>query len=138
MEPNYTMIDIKKWSRGKLFKSYIDNLRIVMSLTVDIDVTELIEFSKSNNFKFYPSMIWIVSKIVNAHDEFKYSWDSNGNQIKWEYVFPSYTLWNNVSCSPPRQGHALRCALWVYIVKQRYLRILAILHQSQLNKGRPV
>ncbi|WP_249329744.1 CatA-like O-acetyltransferase [Wansuia hejianensis] len=132
------MIDIKKWSRGKLFKSYIDNLRIVMSLTVDIDVTKLIEFSKSNNFKFYPSMIWIVSKIVNAHDEFKYSWDSNGNQIKWEYVFPSYTLWNNVSCSPPRQGHALRCALWVYIVKQRYLRILAILHQSQLNKGRPV
>lgn len=91
MEPNYTMIDIKKWSRGKLFKSYIDNLRIVMSLTVDIDVTKLIEFSKSNNLKFYPSMIWIVSKIVNAHDEFKYSWDSNGNLIKWEYVSPSYT-----------------------------------------------
>ncbi|NMS89224.1 chloramphenicol acetyltransferase [Clostridioides difficile] len=90
MKYKYTKIDLNEWSRGKLFKFYIDNMRIVMSLTVDIDVTKLIEFTKSNNLKFYPSMIWVVSKIVNAHDEFKYSWDSDGNLIKWEYISPSY------------------------------------------------
>ena len=37
--------------------------------------------------------------------------------------------------SPPRQGHTLRCALRVYFVKPPNLRILAISHQSQLNKG---
>lgn len=90
MEPNYTIVDFNSQSRGKLFKSYIDNMRIVMSLTVDIDVTKLIEFSKSNDLKFYPTMIWIVSKIVNAHDEFKYGWNGDGNLIKWEYLSPSY------------------------------------------------
>ena len=68
MEMSYTKIDLNEWSRGKLFKSYIENMRIVMSLTVEIDVTNLIEFSKRNNLKFYPSMIWIVSKVVNTHD----------------------------------------------------------------------
>ena len=40
--------------------------------------------------KFYPSMIWIVSKVVNAHDEFKYSWDNDRNLIKWDFISPSY------------------------------------------------
>lgn len=91
MEYKYTKIDLNKWNRGKLFKSYIDNMRIVMSLTVDIDVTRLIEFTKSNGLKFYPSMVWIVSKVVNAHDEFKYSWNDKKELIKWDYVSPSYT-----------------------------------------------
>lgn len=45
----YTKIDLKKWKRGNLFKFYIDNMRMVMSLTVDIDVTRLIEYIKKNN-----------------------------------------------------------------------------------------
>lgn len=90
MEYKYTKIDLEKWNRGKLFQSYIDNMRIVMSLTVDIDVTNLIEFSKSHDLKFYPAMIWVVSKVVNEHDEFKYSWNNKGNLIKWDYISPSY------------------------------------------------
>lgn len=90
MEYKYTKIDLGKWNRGKLFQSYIDDMRIVMSLTVDIDVTNLIEFSKSHDLKFYPAMIWVVSKVVNEHDEFKYSWDNKGNLIKWDYISPSY------------------------------------------------
>lgn len=65
-------------------------MRIVMSLTVDVDVTKLIKFTKNNGLKFYPTMIWIVSKVVNAHDEFKYSWDKDGNLIKWNFISPSY------------------------------------------------
>ena len=36
-------------------------MRIVMSLTVEIDVTRLLEYSKSKGLKFYPSMIWALS-----------------------------------------------------------------------------
>lgn len=91
MEYKYIKIDLDKWNRGKLFQSYIDNMRIVMSLTVDIDVTKLIRFSKCHDLKFYPVMIWVVSKVVNEHDEFKYSWDNEGKLIKWDYISPSYT-----------------------------------------------
>lgn len=87
----YTTIDLKTWDRGKLFQFYIDKMRIVMSLTVDIDVTNLKIFAKKKDVDFYPLMLWVVSKTVNAHDEFKYSWDMEGNLIKWDYVSPSYT-----------------------------------------------
>lgn len=90
MECKYVKVDLDQWNRGKLFKWYIENMRIVMSLTVDIDVTQLITFSRSHHLKFYPSMIWAVSKVVNAHDEFKYAWDSGGELIRWEHISPSY------------------------------------------------
>ena len=86
---NYKTIDLNTWDRGALFKFYIDKMRIVMSLTVDMDVTPLVGFAKKNRLKFYPAMIWAVSKIVNAHDEFKYGWDADGNLIKWDVVSPS-------------------------------------------------
>ena len=88
---NYTTIDLNAWSRGNLFQFYIDKMRIVMSLTVDIDVQNLKLYSKKTGIPFYPLMLWVVSKVINNHDEFKYSWDNEGNLIRWDYVSPSYT-----------------------------------------------
>ncbi|EOE7172314.1 CatA-like O-acetyltransferase [Clostridioides difficile] len=110
MEYKYTKIDLEKWNRGKLFQSYIDDMRIVMSLTVDIDVTNLIKFSKSHDLKFYPAMIWVVSKVVNEHDEFKYSWDNKGNLIKWDYISPSYT---EFVANQPLNFFDVSCLPWV-------------------------
>lgn len=65
-----------------------------MSLTVDINVAPLITYTKKNGLKFYPAMIWVVSKVINSHDEFKYSWDTDGNLIRWDSISPSYTVFN--------------------------------------------
>lgn len=91
---NYTKVDIDEWSRGSLFQFYIEKMRIVMSLTVDINVALLITYTKKNDLKFYPAMIWVVSKVINSHDEFKYSWDTDGNLIRWDSISPSYTIFN--------------------------------------------
>ncbi len=91
---NYTKVDIDKWSRGSLFHFYIEKMRIVMSLTVDINVAPLITYTKKNGLKFYPAMIWVVSKVINSHDEFKYGWDTDGNLIRWDSISPSYTVFN--------------------------------------------
>ena len=84
-----TRIDMDSWDRGKLFQFYINNMRIVMSLTVEISVTPLDTYIKDHHLKFYPSMLWVVSRVINAHDEFKYSWDEEGHLIKWDSVSPS-------------------------------------------------
>ena len=88
---NYTTVDLNKWSRGELFQFYINNMRIVMSLTVDINVTNLKAYSEKSGIGFYPLMLWAVSRVINSHGEFKYSWDKDGNLIKWDYVSPSHT-----------------------------------------------
>ena len=87
---NHQIVDLNTWSRGDLFQFYIRRMRIVMSLTVDVDVTPLVAFARERGLKFYPLMIWAVSQVVNAHDEFKYGWDAEGNLIRWDFVSPSY------------------------------------------------
>lgn len=91
---NYSKIDLNTWKRGSLFKFYIDNMRIVMSLTVDIDVAPLLAYARKNKLRFYPAMIWVVAKVINSHDEFKYAWDSNGNLIRWDSISPFYAIFN--------------------------------------------
>jgi len=91
---NFTVVDIEKWERGKLFSHYMDYMRIVMSLTVDVDVTPIKEYSKESGNDFYSLMIWVVSKVINSHDEFRYGWNEKGELIKWDIVSPSYTVFH--------------------------------------------
>lgn len=70
----YETVNLDTWKRGNLFRFYIDNLRNVMSMTVDIDVSSLITFARTHELKFYPAMMWVVSKAVNQRAEFRYDW----------------------------------------------------------------
>lgn len=90
----YEKVNLEEWSRGSLFQFYIDKMRIVMSLTVDIDVAPLLAYTKKNGLKFYPAMIWVVSKVINTRDEFKYGWDVDGNLIRWDFISPSYAVFS--------------------------------------------
>lgn len=98
---NVQSVDLNTWERGKLFQFYIQRMRVVMSLTVDVDVTPLVNYAKQNGLRFYPCMIWVVSKVVNSHDNFKYSWDPEGNLIRWESISPSYAVFdkNDEQCT---------------------------------------
>ncbi len=87
---HYETIDIETWQRGKLFRFFTDKLRNVMSMTADIDVTPLAEYIRKNGMKFYPAMIWAVSKAVNMRPQFRYGWDEHGNLIRWDRVSPYY------------------------------------------------
>lgn len=86
----YKEIDLDAWDRGTVFRFFIEKLRNVMSMTVDIDVAPLVAFVKARGLKFYPTMMWVVSKVINSHDEFKYGWSDDGKLIRWERVSPYY------------------------------------------------
>ena len=92
--PKFTKIDIESWERRDLFKLYTTDLKIVMNMTVDVDITNVISEIKKHGIRFYPTMIWIVSHLMNARDEFKYHLTESGELIKWDYVSPSYTDFN--------------------------------------------
>lgn len=88
---NHTIVEISNWKRRDLFQHYIQKMPIVMSLTVDLSVAPLLDYAKKHGYSFYPCMLWVVSKVLNAHEEFKYSWDEGGNLIRWDEIWPSYT-----------------------------------------------
>ena len=37
-------------------------------------------------FSFYPAMIWMVTRVLNAHDEFRYGWDDRNRLVLWERI----------------------------------------------------
>ena len=94
MNIGYKVIDTESWERRDLFKLYTGELRAVMNMTVDIDVTNVLSYTRSRGIRFYPTMIWIVSKIMNAHEEYRYSLRENGELWCWDFVSPSYTDFN--------------------------------------------
>ena len=48
---NDQTVDLNTWGRGKLFRFYMERMRIVMSLTVEMDVTALVRFTKNRRLK---------------------------------------------------------------------------------------
>ena len=65
----YETVNPDTWKRGNLFRFYIDNLRNVMSMTVEIEVNSLNTFARTHELKIYPAMMRVVSKAVNQREE---------------------------------------------------------------------
>lgn len=80
----------KTWQRYDLFWYYINNLRCVMSMTCDIDITDFLSYIKEREYRFYPCFIWAVTKIVNNHSEFKLGWDENNQIGEYDIIHPYF------------------------------------------------
>ena len=91
---NYRKIDIATWPRRDLYTLYTTDLKIVMNMTVKVDVTRLVAYARERGMKFYPVMMHTVGRVLNAHDEFKYSLTPEGELILFDSISPSYTDFN--------------------------------------------
>lgn len=67
----FTPIDLQNWPRGQVFYYYSKMAPTGYSLTVTIDVTQMHTVLKSNNLKFFPAYLWLVTKTINKQIEFK-------------------------------------------------------------------
>ena len=91
---SYRIVDIENWERRDLFKLYTTSLKLVMNITVEMDVTHLRAFCRERGLRFYPTMIWAVSRVINSREEFRYRIREDGTLILYDYVSPSYTDFN--------------------------------------------
>ncbi|WP_413511750.1 type A chloramphenicol O-acetyltransferase [Myroides odoratus] len=88
---NYQKFDIETWNRKEHFYHFKDQLRCGFSLTTKIDISKVIPFIKEHEYKFYPTIIYLISKAVNKHSEFKFAM-KEGELIQWDTVNPAYTV----------------------------------------------
>lgn len=87
-------IDRGTWKRAPYFEHYFNKIRCTYSITVDIDISDVIAYKEKNHTKLYPLLIYAVAKAVNGHEEFRTVIDDRGEPGIWETVSPCYTVFH--------------------------------------------
>lgn len=91
--------DMPDWKRRQAFEHFTYNVRNTITLTADIDVTNVVLQCREKQLRFYASFIHLVSAAVNEFDEFKMGYDENGDAVIWQNVSPSYTMFHEKDSS---------------------------------------
>lgn len=90
----FNLVDRKNWDRNSYFVYYL-NQQCTFSITANIDITLLLKQLGNNGFKLYPIFIYMVSKTVNSHVEFRTCFNDEGVLGYWDNMIPSYTIFHS-------------------------------------------
>lgn len=87
----FTPIDKENWPRREYFAHYFQNLPCTYSMTAELDITALL----AGGEKLYPAMLYLLSMIVNRHEEFRTALNSDGILGVFDSMNPSYTVFHS-------------------------------------------
>ncbi len=91
----FNIINMDTWNRKECFNHFFNNAKCTYSITVNIDITNLYNYIKTNNLRFYPTFTWVVSRVINNHQEFKMAVDKEGRLGFFDEIGPSYSVLND-------------------------------------------
>ena len=92
--PEYTPVDLSRWARKEHFEVFQSFAECTINQTVLIDITALRKHIKKVGWKFYPTIIFLLSKIMNRHPEFRMAVKDN-ELVIWNEIHPNYTIFHN-------------------------------------------
>ncbi len=93
---SFTKIDLDLWDR-KYYYNYFMNeknkMRCRVGMTAQIDITNLLYQIKSRKLRCYPTFTYLISRVLNNHEEFKISIRDN-TLIVWDKLNVRYPMFN--------------------------------------------
>ncbi len=92
---NFEKINIENWNRKEIYLRYVNAIPCTFSMTVNIDITNFLLTVKSNNYKFFPTILHALSSVVNAQKNFRMGHDEEGSLGYYEVLHPSFTLFHD-------------------------------------------
>ena len=88
-EPKFIPIDLAAWPRGQMFYYFSKMAPTGYSLTVQLDVTHMKAVLKETGLKFFPAYLWLVTKNLNAWQEFRIA-EKDGQIGCYDTLTPLY------------------------------------------------
>lgn len=86
----FTVIDEEKWERKEYFQHYLKNIPCTYSMTVKLEITEIIRRKQ----RLYPAMLYYITTIVNRHEEFRTAFNEKGKLGIYSEMIPCYTVFH--------------------------------------------
>ena len=100
---NYRIIDKEKYYRRGVYRHFSEDCKCSLSVTSKIDVTQLAEYSKKSDTKFYLNFLYILSKVLNSRDDYKmgYLWQTD-TLICYDTINPTQYVFHDdtETCTP--------------------------------------
>lgn len=85
----FTPLDPQTWERGQTFYYFSKIAPTGYSITVDVDITNMLAVLKAKGLKFFPAYLWLVTKLLNQQKEFKIA-ERNGQLGYYDTLTPLY------------------------------------------------
>lgn len=92
--PEYTPVDLSRWPRKEHFEVFQSFAQSTINQTSLVDITALLKHIKDMGWKFYPTIIFLLAKIVNRHPEFRMAMKNN-ELVTWNESHPNYTIFHH-------------------------------------------
>ncbi|MBQ2650393.1 MAG: chloramphenicol acetyltransferase CAT [Clostridia bacterium] len=86
-------IDVQNWPRREIFYYFSQMEPTGYSLTVDLDITELLQTIKAHKLKFFPVYLWLITRNLNRQIEFKCA-VKDGTLGYFGTLTPLYATWH--------------------------------------------
>ena len=92
---NYKVIDKETYYRNGVYRHFTEDCKCSISMTARIDVTELVEFSKKTDTKFYINFLYLLSKVLNSRDDYKMDYLYKSDElICYDVINPSHYIFH--------------------------------------------
>lgn len=91
---NFEKVDIENWARKEYYETYMNVIPCTYSMSVKLDITNLRNYIKENKLKFFPVILFAISKILNDHKEFKMGFNDKKELGYFSCINPSYTIFH--------------------------------------------
>jgi chloramphenicol O-acetyltransferase type A len=89
--PKASEIDMSTYPRRELYEHFLTFEIPVCTRTVQLDVTSLMKFIKSNQYRFSLVIGFIITRAVNHVPELRHR-IQDGRLVKFNKIIPSYTI----------------------------------------------
>ena len=94
-DASFHLLDRAAWPRSEHFDYYIRTVKCRYDLTAHLAVTALRERGKALGLRFYPLLLYITARAINANREFRMGFNEHGAPGYWDFINPSYTIFHD-------------------------------------------
>lgn len=100
----FTKVDQETWPRKECFNHYFTQVPCTYSAVFNLDITAL----RQRGAKLYPTMLYLLSTVVNRHQEFRMACNQAGEVGIYDVVHPCYTIFHRDTETFPTYGPHIR------------------------------
>lgn len=87
-------LSLRDWPRRDVYLYFTQMRPTILNLTVEVDVTKTVKYSKENELSFFAISLWLICKVVNEIPEFRYAYSKEKKLLQYNHILPIFPVFH--------------------------------------------